>query len=198
MSRLKQREIWKVYSNNTNYEISNMGRIRRATDGKPAKGNWINPRARKYYILSQFLGERYSTKLLTTTEGKKLSCSIHRAVLETFSGPCPEGKECNHKDGNKTNNKLDNLEWVTPSENQKHAYKTGLQPAIDERKTTKGELNRHAKLKEGEVWLIKKILQSSFFKRKGIKQYQIAQMFKVSFITITDIKVGNSWKHIII
>jgi hypothetical protein len=52
--------------------------------------------------------------------------SIHRIMAEVFL-PNPEGKlQVNHKDGNKLNNRLDNLEWNTPEENSQHAYDTGL------------------------------------------------------------------------
>lgn len=51
---------------------------------------------------------------------------VHRVVAMAYL-PNPEGKKCvNHKDGDKLNNALSNLEWVTHSENMKHAFKTGL------------------------------------------------------------------------
>ena len=48
--------------------------------------------------------------------------TIHRLVLDAFVGEKLKGMQCNHKNGIKTDNKLENLEWVTPSQNRKHAY----------------------------------------------------------------------------
>ena len=47
---------------------------------------------------------------------------VHRLVANTFLGNAPCGHEVNHKDGNKQNNSVENLEWVTKSENQRHRY----------------------------------------------------------------------------
>ncbi len=59
-------------------------------------------------------------------EGRKYGRVIHRLLAETFI-PNPENKYCvNHKDGNKLNNSLDNLEWCTYQENSRHAFDTGL------------------------------------------------------------------------
>merc|ERR1712216_704505 len=52
-----------------------------------------------------------------------ITCSVHRAMLRTFLGPPPSPQhEVNHKDGNRGNNSLVNLEYVTHSENVKHAF----------------------------------------------------------------------------
>ena len=54
----------------------------------------------------------------------------HRHIYEAFYGRIPEGYQINHKDGNKTNNKLNNLELMTNSENTKHGYDNGLYHSI--------------------------------------------------------------------
>lgn len=61
--------------------------------------------------------------------GKRKTVQVHRLIALAFI-PNPLGKkEVNHKDGNKLNNKVENLEWVTPSENLSHAVKNGLKRA---------------------------------------------------------------------
>ncbi len=59
-------------------------------------------------------------------DGLTVPCKIHRLVAEAFIGPAPEGLQVNHRDGVKTNNRAENLEWVTRSENMQHAYAMGL------------------------------------------------------------------------
>lgn len=70
--------------------------------------------------------------------GKNKYVTVHRLVAEAFL-PKVDGKTCvNHIDGNKANNRLDNLEWCTYSENIKHAIKTGLYSGISREATMKG------------------------------------------------------------
>lgn len=59
--------------------------------------------------------------------GCDVACVVHRLVWEAFNGAIPPGLEINHKNGNKSDNRLSNLELVTSSENSRHAFETGLQ-----------------------------------------------------------------------
>ena len=75
-------------------------------------------------------GTEYQIINLTTVDGRKKTFRLHRLVMLAFK-PIENSKdyEVNHIDGNKLNNKLENLEWCTSSENQQHAFRTGLQKA---------------------------------------------------------------------
>ena len=70
----------------------------------------------------------YRTKTLYDGKnGKRKIMMVHRLVLMTFQSNPPDGQpHVNHKDGNKLNNRLDNLEWCSPQENMDHADRTGL------------------------------------------------------------------------
>lgn len=103
---------------------------------------------------------------------------IHRLVLESFVGPCPEGMECRHLDGNPQNNTLGNLCWGTPEE-QAH-------DKIKHNTINRGERNGSAKLCELDVWLIRNI---------DAKLTDLADFFDVSFQLISMVKRNKVWKH---
>lgn len=63
--------------------------------------------------------------------GRKRREAIHVLVAERFLGPRPLGHVVNHKNGNRADNRAENLEWVTQSENVEHAYRTGLRTISD-------------------------------------------------------------------
>ena len=108
----------------------------------------------------------------------------HRLVAAAFI-PNPENKPTvNHINGNKADNRVNNLEWATNQENSTHAVKFGL---ID----TKGEKHHNAKLTESDVKLIFEL------RNKGLTQKEIAEIIsKVSRGAIKDVLIGRSWKHI--
>ena len=112
------KEIWKrlIYQGKDYgdfYEVSNYGDIRNSKTRRIRRNN-INRQG--YYFVSISLGSRE----------KKVTLKNHRAVAETFILN-PNGLPCvNHKDANKLNNRVDNLEWCTHSENSKHAENLNL------------------------------------------------------------------------
>ncbi len=71
--------------------------------------------------------------------------SVHKLVAAAYMGPAPEGKEVNHKDGDKQNNRPGNLEYVSRSENMRHANAHGLAPKRC------GERHHNAKLSDKQV-----------------------------------------------
>ena len=76
--------------------------------------------------LKQTVNKRGYTMVKLCKNGFQKNCSVHRLVAEAFI-PNEENKpEVNHIDGNKLNNTIDNLEWVSRGENQRHAYSIGL------------------------------------------------------------------------
>lgn len=107
-------EIWKQIKGFEDYEISNLGNIRsynKTADTHIHKTMRINHTKEGYEVV-------------TLTKTRKYL--IHRLVAETFIKNPKNKKEVNHKDLNKQNNCADNLEWVSHSENMKHAYKNGV------------------------------------------------------------------------
>lgn len=103
-------EEWVLIENGANFEISNYGQVR---------NNYTNK------ILKQTLVSGY-LRITLTTNNRKTTSKIHRLVATRFLVRSNETHIVNHKDGNKLNNHVENLEWISQSENVKHAFNLGL------------------------------------------------------------------------
>ena len=110
---------------------------------------------------------------------------VNRLVALAFLDN-PLGKpEVNHKDGNKRNNAVSNLEWATRSENELHAFATGLKTG------PRGSRQGRSRLVEADVVEIVSRL------RVGRGVGELAREFGVHQSTISDIKLGRSWAHLV-
>lgn len=104
-------KLWKTLDGWA-YEVSSSGQIRNL------KSRVLRPATNKKGYLY----------VLLCRNGRKKYFSVHRLVAAVFIGPCPEGKEVNHKDAVKSNNAVFNLEYCTHEENIAHAVALGIQP----------------------------------------------------------------------
>lgn len=171
-------EIWKNIDDFSKYQISNQGQIK-------VRLTW------DFRLLKSGKTKEGYSRIMLYRNNRCYCKLIHRLVLEAFVGKCPEGLEANHKDGVKANNHINNLEWITHLENAQHAVKTGLYAKRHYHYYNRnGEKNSYSKLKNGEVWLIKRLLWFD------ISCAKISRMFKVHADTICTIKKGETWQHV--
>jgi hypothetical protein len=173
-------EIWKdILGEEGRYQVSNFGRVRsldrktKHKDGKVTshKGKILklgsNP---KGYVIA-YLSYKVKT--------------VHRLVMLAFNRiENAHQLQINHKDGDKTNNTLNNLEWVTNLENQRHAWKNGLKSALP------GSRNPSSKLDENQVIKIKCLLLEGYSCR------HIADIYGVNKSTIQRIRNNKAWRHV--
>lgn len=111
------KEIWKPIPEYEDlYDVSNIGRVQRMCDGYHCKNGDILKGGISnfgYIIIGLRKNDRQTFR------------SVHRLVLFAFIGPCPEGMEGSHLNDIKTDNRLENLAWMTHSENCRLAFKNG-------------------------------------------------------------------------
>jgi len=113
--------------------------------------------------------------------GKQYLCLTHRIIWIYYNGEIPPDLQVNHKNGIKTDNRLENMELVTASENIRHAFRIGLLSAH------KGEDSASAKLKTKDVEKIREL------RKKGVKLTEIANIYNISFQHVSNIAKGKRW-----
>lgn len=151
------------------YQVSDRGRIRRKD----------NRRVRKLQTQVQ---TGYLTVRLTRPGGESALICVHVAVAEAFLPPRPTARhQVNHKDSDRANPRLENLEWVTVSENIKHGYLFGNCDA-------KGERNGHSKLTNDRVQRLRSAARHEY--------EALAEKFGITVATIHDVVARRTWRHI--
>ena len=122
----EQMEIWKELEGyEGDYEVSNMGQVRSITkefECFSRRGNHTHKRIRYGRVIKPRLQNNGYCVVWLSRNGKVKACTVHRLIAKTFIEN-PKNLYCvNHKNGDKTDNRVDNLEWCTSGENLKHAY----------------------------------------------------------------------------
>lgn len=134
-------------------------------------------------IMEPTLREGYPSVMFRTEANKRKWFTVHVLVAAAFIGPRPEGLWINHKNGIRHDNRVENLEYCTPSENNKHAFRIGL---VD----THGERHSQAKLNDEAILDIRKRL---FY---GETQVSIAKHYGLCQSTISLVANRKRWSHI--
>jgi hypothetical protein len=172
------KEVWKTIDGFENYAVSNLGRVKRINNsGTSSAGKILKP-----HRPTKDKPEKEYYRNVLYANGKRYSIATHHLVLEAFVCKRPEGMETNHIDSCRTNNRLDNLEWCTPSENVRHAVK-------NKRRTQRGAAIGTVKLTEEKVLEIDAILKSG----EEYSLTEIGKKYNVNKCTIYDIRRGATW-----
>ena len=116
--------------------------------------------------------------------GNSKNILVHRLIAQTFIPNAENKPEVNHKNGIKWDNRVENLEWVTKSENMSHAKSTGLF-------NNGGENHYNTKLTKEQIIQIREL-----YATKKYTQKQLGKMFGIKTRTISDIINKKSWNHI--
>ena len=152
------------------YEVSSLGQVRRVSTG---------------HVLKLMRSARGYLRVLLCHDGQQEYWPVHRLVLTTFLRCRLPDEQTNHINGVKTDNRLANLEWVSQSENARHALATGLYiQRMPPRKL--GEQNGRAKLTEADVRLIRRV-------QGQVSQCELGRRFGVHARTISRAQRHESW-----
>lgn len=172
-------EIWKeIIGYEGIYEVSNFGKVRSLDK---LVNHWRGgKRIKKGKILSCINNKGYLRVQLNNFVPKIYM--VHRLVCGAFI-PNPNNKpQVNHLNGIKSDNRIENLEWCTASDNIKHAYKKELI-------SKKGIKHHMVKLTEKEVREIK-------YQCKNMSQSKIAEKYNIHRVHVSAIRLNKYWKHI--
>ena len=178
-------EVWKpILGYEDCYAVSDQGQVKRTAH----TGKWINRPPGLLAARIKIKGGGYAVFHLCK-DGVRKDCPAHRLVWTAFNGPIPAGLQVNHLNGNKTDNRLCNLEVCTLSQNMQHAYRVLKIPAPNN--PSPGSKNGSAKLSEADIPAIVALYRTGKYRQKDI-----GKMFGVSQRMISLITRREKWQHV--
>lgn len=164
------------------YQVSNLGRVK-ALAKEWYSGNRNSLRKKEEILLKPCSNTRGYLAVTLSKNSKHKMFRVNRLIAQHFL-PNPENKpEVNHINGIKTDNRVENLEFCTRSNNMKHAFNTGLKISV------KGEKHGQSKLTDAQILEIR-ALKGKLFQR------EIAEIYGVSKTLISNVHSRKTWKHI--
>lgn len=134
---------------------------------------------RRHYIYQTVCSRGYHRVVMTINK-KQVARLVHRLVCQAFLLRFDSGKQVNHIDGDKSNNRIDNLEMVTNMQNRQHAKRMGL--------IAKGESHGGSKIKSKHVAQIRALKGSTTYKKIGTR-------FGISAPSVSRIINKQAWRH---
>ena len=162
------------------YQVSNFGRVKALKRSIQTKKGWFMEKPAKI-LKTRKDKDGYAICTLFNDNHIRKDCKVHRLVLIAFTNKSEE--TVNHKDGNKTNNHISNLEWCTQAENNRHALKHKL-------RVPKYGLESPRALEKEKVVEVKKLL------KQGKTQKQIIDKTGVSSASIYRIKNNLTYQNV--
>ncbi len=169
------------------YAVTEDGRVW----SKPRTDNLDRPRG-GFFMRPTPRGSKRYCYVCLYVDGHPRYRAVHRLVLETFVGPCPEGMEACHNNGIRTDNRLENLRWDTHSEDSKDAIWHGTHPGFLSKGRTDrgGTANGCAKLTETDVRWIR------YLRTAGVTLHDLAEGFCIGITTVGHIIKQDTWKTV--
>jgi len=163
------------------YSVSDFGNVR-SEERFVNHGRW-GTRRTKQRILKPRKDKGGYLQVNLHRNGVGRTFKIHRLVLGTFAGPCPNGMQACHYNNDKEDNRLENLRWDTPKGNNKDKERHGT--------TARGEGSPSSKLTEENAIEIIEMWETGNFTQK-----ELGKKYKVAPQNISSIVTGRSWRHL--
>lgn len=177
-----ENEIWKSIEGFNRYEVSNLGRVR------SLNVTYTNSTGVQRSIIGRILKYGYYkdgySKVILSQKSILKTLKVHRLVAKAFIPNLENKPYVNHINGIKTDNRVQNLEWVTPKENSQHFFSSDLYVC-----NNNGEKNGMSKMKKEDIIKIREM-------RKTMSIKYVAYFFNISHSQVSSIANKKSWCHV--